>query len=71
MFDRSGGRQEWEVLGVHMADAKNCYRRHARPGKRHANVPDMTEEERKRRGDAAFALFHGIVRRANGKEPPQ
>jgi len=30
-------------------------------------VPDMTEEEHKRRGDAAVALFHEIVGRA--KQP--
>jgi len=37
------------------------------PGKRYAEVPDMTEEEHKRRGDAATALWRELMRpRARG-----
>jgi hypothetical protein len=34
-----------------------------KPGKRFADVPDMTPEEHQRRGDAADALFREIQRR--------
>ena len=35
-----------------------------------SDVPDMTPEEHKRRGDAADALFREIVRRATAKDRP-
>jgi hypothetical protein len=34
-----------------------------RPGKRYVRLPDMTEEEHRRRGDAADGLFREVVRR--------
>jgi hypothetical protein len=34
-----------------------------KPGKRYADVPDMTPEEHRRRGDAADALFREMKRR--------
>jgi hypothetical protein len=37
-----------------------------RPGKRYVDVPDMTPEEHRRRGDAARALWRELVRRATG-----
>ena len=39
-----------------------------RPGKRNADVPDMTPEEHRRRGDAADALWRELVRRATSKD---
>ena len=44
--------------------AKNPHRR------RYADVPDLTPEEYRRRGDAADALFRELVRQATGKRPP-
>jgi hypothetical protein len=41
-----------------------------KPGKRYADVPDMTPEEHRRRGDAASALWRELVRRATGKARP-
>jgi hypothetical protein len=41
-----------------------------KPGARYATVPDMTPEEHRRRGDAAQALWRGLMRRATGKERP-
>jgi hypothetical protein len=35
-----------------------------KPGKRYADVPDMTPEEHQRRGDAATALWRELVRRS-------
>jgi hypothetical protein len=37
---------------------------------KHADVPDLTEKEIQRRGDAADALWRELVRRAIGKEKP-
>jgi hypothetical protein len=34
-----------------------------KPGKRFADVPDLTEEEHQRRGDAADALWRELGRR--------
>ena len=39
-----------------------CHNR--RRGKRYADVPDMTPEEHRQRGDASQALWHELVRRA-------
>jgi hypothetical protein len=39
-----------------------------RPGKRYVDVPDLTPEEHKRRGDAAAALFREVARRAGGND---
>jgi hypothetical protein len=39
-----------------------------RPGKRYADVPDMTPEEHRRRGDAADVLWRELVRRADGND---
>ena len=39
-----------------------------RPGKRFADVLDMTPEEHQRRGEAADALFRELVRRAAGND---
>jgi hypothetical protein len=41
-----------------------------KPGKRYADVPDMTPQEHQRRVDAAAALWRELVRRATGKERP-
>ena len=41
-----------------------------KPGKRYADVPDMTPEERQRRGDAADALWLELVRGATSKDRP-
>jgi hypothetical protein len=41
-----------------------------KPGKRYADVPDLTPEEHQRRGEAAVALWRELVRRATGKERP-
>jgi hypothetical protein len=41
-----------------------------KPGKRYADVPDMTPEEHQRRSDAAAALWRELVRRATSKDPP-
>jgi hypothetical protein len=41
-----------------------------RPGKRFADVPDMTPEEHQRRVDAAAALWRELVRRAARKGRP-
>jgi hypothetical protein len=38
------------------------------PGKRYADVPDMTPEEHQRRRDAADALWHELVRRAGDND---
>jgi hypothetical protein len=40
------------------------------PGKRFADLPDMTPEELQRRGDAADALWRELVRRATAKDRP-
>jgi hypothetical protein len=40
------------------------------PVKRYRDVPDMTPEEHKRRGDAADALFREMQRRIAGKDRP-
>jgi hypothetical protein len=45
--------------------AKNPHR-----GSRLGDVPEMTPEEHKRRGDAADALFRELLRQATGKRPP-
>ena len=50
--------------------AKSAIVRVRRRGKRNADVPDMTPEERQRRGDAADALWVELVRRATGKDRP-
>jgi hypothetical protein len=42
----------------------------ARKQAKHADVPDLTEEEIQRRSDAADALWRELVRRATGKEKP-
>jgi hypothetical protein len=34
------------------------------------DVPDMTQEEHRRRGDATRALWRELARRATGKERP-
>ena len=39
-----------------------------RRSSRFGEVPDMTLEEHRRRGDAADTLFREIVRRAAGKD---
>jgi hypothetical protein len=39
-----------------------------KPGKRYADVPDLTPEEHKRWGDAAAALFREVARRAGGND---
>jgi hypothetical protein len=41
-----------------------------RPGKRFADVPDLTPDEHQRRGDTADALWRELVRRATGKDRP-
>jgi hypothetical protein len=41
-----------------------------KPGKRYVHLRDMTEEEHRRRGDAADALFREVVRRATGIKRP-
>ena len=41
--------------------------RKPRAGRGFADVPDMTPEEHKRRGDAAVALFREAVRRDSGE----
>ena len=38
-----------------------------KPGRRHADVPEMTPEEYQRRCDAADALWRELVRLATGK----
>jgi hypothetical protein len=38
------------------------------PGKRYADVPDLTPEEHQRRRDAADALWRELVRRADGND---
>jgi hypothetical protein len=45
--------------------AKNPHRRG-----RLGDVPEMTPEEHKQRGDAADALFRELVRQATGRRPP-
>jgi hypothetical protein len=40
-----------------------------KPGKRFADVPDLTPEEHMRRGDVADALFHEIQRRIAQRRP--
>ena len=41
-----------------------------KPGKRYADVPDMTPEEHQRRGDAAVALFRKMKRQLAEKDRP-
>jgi len=49
-------------------DRKSAIVTARRPGRRFADVPDMTPEEHRRRGDAATELWRELVRRATGKD---
>jgi hypothetical protein len=52
-------------------DRKSAIVTTQKPSSWHSDVPDMTEEEHRRRGDAADALFREMKLRISGALPPK
>ena len=52
-------------------DRKSAIVTAQKPSSWHSDVPDMTEEEHRRRGDAADALFREMKLRIAGALPPK